>query len=166
MLNINGWLNNTKWSKWLLIIPNWLTNWQRKLSKYFITCFFFFSAVVEVSLGSRRNALLLMVPFGNDFEEGVGFMLKMFISVKYWNTSQVRVMKKLICGTSPPVMRISSSLIIEHIEVSKTVVDMRFVPFAAQKRSSTWKKYLKIIFSCYYFPSESSWRQLRWTRDE
>ena len=46
----------------------------------------FFSVVVEVSLGLGRNPLLLMVPFGNDFEEGFGFMLKMFILVKYWKT--------------------------------------------------------------------------------
>ena len=38
----------------------------------------FFSVVVQVSLSSGRNPLLLMVPFGNDFEEGVEFMLKMF----------------------------------------------------------------------------------------
>lgn len=55
----------------------------------------FFSVVVQVSLGSGRNPLLLMVPFGNDFEEGFGFMLKMFILVKYWKTRQVRVTKKL-----------------------------------------------------------------------
>ena len=55
----------------------------------------FFSVVVQVLLGSGRNPLLLMVPFENDFEEGFGFMLKMFILVKYWKTRQVRVTKKL-----------------------------------------------------------------------
>ena len=54
----------------------------------------FFSVVVQVLLGSGRNLLLLMVPFENDFEEGFGFMLKMFILVKYWKTRQVRVTKK------------------------------------------------------------------------
>ena len=53
----------------------------------------FFSVVVQVLLGSGRNPLLLMVPFGNDFEEGFGFMLKMFILVKYWKTRQVRIKK-------------------------------------------------------------------------
>ena len=69
----------------------------------------FFSVVVQVLLGSGRNPLLLMVPFGNDFEEGFGFMLKMFILVKYWKTRQVRVTKnKLVerlrwCCKFPPI---------------------------------------------------------------
>ena len=74
--------------------------------------------------------------------------------------------KKEICGTSSFLLRISSNLIIEHKEVSKTVTDMRFVPFAAQKRNSTWKRALYITFSSFSSPLESSWRQFRTTENE
>ena len=83
-------------------------------------------------------------------------MLKMSILVEYWKTHQVRATKKYICGTSSLLLRISSNLIIVHMEVSKTVIDIRFVPFAAQKRSSTRNKSLNIAISCYSFPLESS----------
>lgn len=103
---------------------------------------------------------------GTTSKKGVGFMLKMSILVEYWKTHQVRATKKYICGTSSLLLRISSNLIIVHMEVSKTVIDIRFVSFAAQKRSSTRNKSLNIAISCYSFPLESSWRQYRWTRDE
>ena len=54
------------------------------------------------------------------------------------------------------MLQISSNLIIEHIEVSKTVIDIRFVPFAEQKRSSTQKKAFKYHLFILFFPFKDS----------
>ena len=117
----------------------------------------FFSVVVQVSLGSGRNPLLLMVPFGNDFEEGFGFMLKMFILVKYWKTRQVRVTKKL--NVRNVFTCVANFLQFNHWA-------HMLCRLLSKNEVAHKKKALKIIFSYYSSPLESSWRQFRTTRDK
>ena len=126
----------------------------------------FFSVVVQVSLGSGRNPLLLMVPFGNDFEEGFGFMLKMFILVKYWKTRQVRVTKKL--NVRNVFTCVANFLQFNHWAHRGQQKSYRYMlcRLLSKNEVAHKKKALKIIFSYYSSPLESSWRQFRTTRDK